>query len=217
MSSAFSHRFNELVLQFSGGNKRHFAELTGKSQSHIYRICRGLSRPSMAYLEHLYELFKIDLNWLLTGQYSIEQHPNNQSPDLLMVPKFDIEASAGFGSVNNSEDITEQFALNKHWLSTQLGVYGEQLAFVSIRGDSMLPTLHHDDMVLVDLSHQTPHQEGIYIIQTSDGLMAKRLKQGKQHIDVISDNHDYPNWKIDHSNAEQHGIAGKIVWCGRSI
>lgn len=217
MSSAFSSRFKELVEQFSGGNKRQFAELTGKSASHVYRICRGLSRPSMAYLEHLYDLFSVDLNWLLTGEQAVNTPFQHSSDDLLLVPKLDIEASAGFGSINNVEEVTEQFGLNKRWLNSQLGVHGERLAFVSVRGDSMLPTLHHGDMVLVDLSQQQPSSEGVYVLQTQDGLMAKRLKQKSDHVAVSSDNPDYPNWQISQDNAEQHAVAGRIVWCGRSL
>jgi len=217
MSNAFSRRFVELVEQFSGGNKRQFAELTGKSSSHIYRICRGLSRPSMAYLEHIHGLFSIDFNWLLTGERAHDMPFNNSSDDLLLVPKLDIEASAGFGAINGIEEMTEQFALNKRWLSSQLGVHGESLAFVSVRGDSMLPTLHHGDMVLVDLSQQQPSNDGVYVLQTEDGLMAKRLKQKPDHLIVISDNPDYAEWTITQENVEQHSVAGRIVWCGRTV
>ncbi|WP_125720228.1 XRE family transcriptional regulator [Pseudoalteromonas rubra] len=217
MSTAFSRRFTTLIDQFSAGNKRQFALLTGKSPSHIYRICRGLSRPSVAYLEHLYSLFNIDLNWLLTGEQPVEQSAVTGSGDMLMVPKLDVEASAGFGSINGSEDITEQFALNKRWLSTQLGVHSEQLAFVTIRGDSMLPTLQHGDMVLVDLSQRDANKRGVFVLQTEDGLMAKRLQQHRDHISVVSDNPEYPAWQIQADNAQQHGIAGRIVWCGRSM
>ncbi|MDK1290526.1 XRE family transcriptional regulator [Pseudoalteromonas umbrosa] len=217
MSTAFSRRFVTLVEQFSGGNKRQFAELTGKSPSHIYRICQGLGRPSTAYLEHLYSLFSVDLNWLLTGVQAADTPAQHSQEDLLVVPKLDVEASAGFGAINGQEDVTEQFALNKRWLQSQLGVHSDRLAFVSVRGDSMLPTLEHGDMVLVDLSQQQPSKAGVYIIQTQDGLMAKRLQQKSDHIAVISDNPDYPSWQINSQNAEHHGVAGRIVWCGRSL
>ncbi|WP_440054702.1 XRE family transcriptional regulator [Pseudoalteromonas sp. T1lg65] len=217
MSSAFSRRFVTLVEQFAGGNKRQFALLTGKSPSHIYRICKGLSRPSMQYLEHLYTLFSVDLNWLLTGEQPSEQSINQVADDLTLIPKLDIEASAGMGSVNGYEEIREQFALNTRWLNSQLGVYSDQLAFVSIRGESMQPTLFDGDMVLVDLSQNQPRNEGVYVVQTEDGLMAKRIKPKHNLFDVISDNPDYPNWQINAENAAQHGIAGRVVWCGRGI
>ena len=216
MATAFSRRFVTLVEQVTAGNKRQFALLTGKSPSHIYRICRGLSRPSMNYIERLYEMFAIDLNWLLTGeQNQSSATANNQ--ELTVVPMLDIEASAGTGSITGIETTTEQFALNKRWLSNQLGVYSEQLAFVSIRGDSMEPTLQDGDMVLVDLSQQQPSNAAVFIIQTEDGLMAKRIVPKQHHMEVISDNPAYPNWHITPENAEQHGISGRVVWCGRAI
>lgn len=156
MSTAFSRRFVTLVEQFAGGNKRQFAQLTGKSPSHIYRICRGLSRPSMIYLEHLYSLFAVDLNWLLTGEQPLDKPQGQLKDELTLIPKLDIEASAGMGSVIGHEEVTEQFALNRRWLNSHLGVYSEKLAFVSIRGDSMQPTLLDGDMVLVDLSQNQP-------------------------------------------------------------
>lgn len=217
MSTAFSRRFINIVDQFAQGNKKLFAELTGKSPSHIYRICRGTSRPSMAYLEHLYSLFSLDLNWLLTGEKSTEHDTLNPSDDLLLVPKVDVEVSAGFGAEVGHEDITEQFALNKRWLISHLSVHSDQLAFVSVRGDSMLPTLHHGDMVLMDLSQQQPSREGIFVLQTQDGLMAKRVQQKTDHLVVISDNPEYPTWQINEKNAEHNNIVGKIVWCGRSL
>ncbi len=217
MSTGFARRFISLIDQFAQGNKKQFAELTGKSPSHVYRICRGTSRPSMAYLEHLYSLFSLDLNWLLTGEKPIEQDSFSSTQDLLLVPKLDVEVSAGFGSEVGYEEIDEQFALNKRWLSSQLSVHSDQLAFVSVRGDSMLPTLYHGDMVLMDLSQKQPSGEGIFVLQTQDGLMAKRLQQKSDHVAVISDNSDYPSWRIDEKNAEHNNIIGKIVWCGRSL
>ena len=172
MTTAFSRRFQAIVDQLTKGNKKQFAELTGKSKSHIYKICRGASRPSMAYLEHLYDEFRIDLNWLLTGETSSEQSLGGAGQDLVFVPKFDVEASAGFGSVAQSEEVADSFAFNKRWLSSQLGVHSEQVAFVSVKGDSMQPTLEDGDMILVDLSHQQVNCEGIYLLQTDDGLMA---------------------------------------------
>ncbi len=217
MTTAFSRRFQTIVDQLTQGNKKQFAELTGKSNSHIYKICRGASRPSMTYLENLYDEFRIDLNWLLTGETRSDHSAVGVGQDLIFVPQFDVEASAGFGSIAQSEEVTNSFAFNKRWLASQLGVYSEQVVFVSVKGDSMQPTLEDGDMILVDLSHQQVHCEGIYLLQTEDGLMAKRLKHKQGVIEVRSDNPEYPTWQITPCGSEHNRIAGKVVWCGRGV
>lgn len=220
MSNAFTRRFQQIVDQLAQGNKKQFAELTGKSPSHIYRICRGAGRPSMAYLQDLYDEFRIDLNWLLTGEESGSQQSMGLAlnSDLVYAPKFDVEASAGFGALVQAEEITENFAFNKSWLSSQLRVSSENIAFVNVSGDSMLPTLDDGDMVLVDMSQQQVHHEGIYLLHTDDGLMAKRIKnKNGGTLEIISDNPNYPSWVIQPTEDNQTQIAGKIVWCGRSL
>ena len=219
MSTAFSRRFQLVVDQLAQGNKKHFAELTGKSASHIYKICRGMSRPSMAYLQELYEEYKVDLTWLLTGEQSagnqVAGTPSNQ--DLIFAPMFDVQASAGLGNEVVAEDVEDYFAFNKSFLSRQLNVSSEQLVFVTISGDSMLPTLHDGDRVLVDMSQKAVSHEGLYLLQSEDGLMAKRLSDKQGELSVVSDNPEYDNWKILPANREANPVAGKIVWCARAI
>ncbi|PKF56105.1 LexA family transcriptional repressor, partial [Alteromonadales bacterium alter-6D02] len=214
MSTSFSRRFVTLVEQLTDGNKKRFAELTGRSPSTIYRICRGGSRPSLAYLEHLYETFNIDLNWLITGERNVEQLDHKQTSDLVIAPKFDVEASAGFGQVGFAEEVSEHFGFSRQWLASQLGVHTDKVAFVSVKGDSMQPTLEDGDMILVDMSYQQVHKEGVYLLYTEDGLMTKRLKPIKGGIKVVSDNPEYPSWEILASTQEQARVVGKIVWFG---
>lgn len=220
MANAFAQRFMLIVDQLAKGNKKQFAQLTGKSASHVYKICRGMSRPSMAYLQDLYQEFHIDLNWLLTGERSEHSSPTGriENKELVMAPMFDVQASAGFGQEVASEDITDYFTFNKKWLSSQLRVSGDSLAFVNVSGDSMLPTLNHGDDVLVDMSDKMVHKEGIYLLHTPDGLMAKRLKQDRDGVlQVISDNPLYDCWSIKPADREQNQVVGKVVWCARSI
>ena len=151
MSTPFSRRFQLVVDQLSQGNKKQFAELTGKSASHVYKICRGMSRPSMAYLQSLYDEFKVDLNWLLTGEESNSAQPTGtvNNKDLVFAPMFDVQASAGSGSLVQSEEMVENFGFNKSWLSSHLRVSSDNLAFVTVDGDSMMPTL--EDLSLIHI------------------------------------------------------------------
>jgi phage repressor protein C with HTH and peptisase S24 domain len=141
--------------------------------------------------------------------------PSNS--DLVFAPMFDVQASAGMGSDVVAEDIEDYFAFNKSFLSRQLNVSSEELVFVTISGDSMLPTLHDGDRVLVDMSQKIVSHEGLYLLQSENGLMAKRLSDNEGVLRVVSDNSEYENWTIAASAREANPIAGKIVWCARTI
>ncbi|WMO15182.1 S24 family peptidase [Pseudoalteromonas sp. A22] len=47
--------------------------------------------------------------------------------------------------------------------------------------------------------------------------MAKRVQQKHNQLKVISNSPDHPSWEITADNADSHGIAGRVVWCDRSI
>lgn len=220
MNHSFASRFIQVVDQLTQGNKKQFAELTGKSASHIYKICRGISRPSMAYLQALYDEYKIDLNWLLTGEESHGQQRAGELPNkaLVFAPLYDVQASAGFGSPVDSEMMTESFGFNKNWLSSQLRVSSDNIAFVTVSGESMQPTLDDGDMILVDLSQRQVGREDIYLLQTDGSLMTKRLKpQRNGELTVLSDNPEYPSWTISPTEDGQNQVLGKIVWCARKL
>lgn len=216
---SLSQRFNHIIDTLCEGNKAQFARLTGKSPSHVYKICRGQSRPSMQYLTDIYQQLNVDITWLLTGDQSDTtgniKNPNAQN-DFVYAPVLDVQASAGFGATGFSEELQEQFVFDRQWLSRNLRISGDKLAFIHVSGDSMLPTLENGDMILVDLSQQQLHSNDIYVLNTADGLITKRLKKSGEAIQVISDNENYPSWTLD-KNDEQIQIAGKVVWCSRRL
>lgn len=223
-SGALARRFQYLVDHLAKGNKKQFAQLTGKSASHIYKICRGASRPSLAYLEYLNDAFHIDLNWLLTGEQADQIVPITKAShdDLVHAPMFDVQASAGVGVDVQTEDVQDYFTFDKKWLSRELGVSGEQLVFVTVSGDSMAPTLHDGDRVLVDMSKQSVNNHSAYLIHTDQGLMVKRVQSKSGGVfEIHSDNPEFESWQINGANTDTHDhgfkVLGKVVWCARTL
>ena len=216
---SLASRFQTVIDQLAAGNKKRFAEMTGKSASHIYKICRGHSRPSMAYLQSLYDDYRVDLTWLLTGEQSDAVHPAGivSAADQVLAPMFDVKASAGGGAMVEGEGVEDYFTFHKSFLSRQLGVSGERLVFVTVDGDSMEPTLFDGDQVLVDMTQQSVRNGAIYLLNTERGLVTKRLQQQQQQLLVSSDNHDYDSWQLDLSNVQENPVLGRVVWTARAI
>ncbi|ASP38503.1 LexA family transcriptional repressor [Bacterioplanes sanyensis] len=216
---SLSQRFNHIVDTVCDGNKAQFARLTGKSPSHVYKICRGQARPSMRYLETIYEQLNVDITWLLTGDQADRIQklaPKDSTNDLVYAPVLDVQASAGFGASGFSEELEQQFVLDRQWLSQTLRISGDRLFCIHVSGDSMLPTLEDGDMILVDPAQQQLQSNSIYVLSHADGLMTKRLQRQGETIQVISDNDSFSDWTLD-PNDEQTQVVGKVVWCSRRM
>ena len=216
---SLAYRFQTVIDQLAAGNKKQFAEMTGKSASHIYKICRGSGRPSMAYLQELYEEFRVDITWLLTGEQNESANPAGvlNPGDQVVAPMFDVKASAGAGALTDSEAVEDYFTFNKSFLSRQLGVSGEQLVFVTVDGDSMEPTLSDGDQVLVDMTQRSVRNNAVYLLNSEQGLVTKRLQQKGKQLQINSDNRDYDSWQLDLTRLEENPVLGRIVWSARTI
>ena len=87
-----------------------------------------------------------------------------------------------------------------------------------VEGDSMLPTLHHGDIVLVDLARRAPTPPGIFVLHDGMGLVAKRLDHipntDPPRVRIISDNPWYSPYE---GTAEEVNIIGRIRWFAREI
>lgn len=137
--------------------------------------------------------------------------------DLVFVPTYEISAAAGEGIVIDTEHESGRLAFRRDWLRSVTSAAPEQLAVITVRGDSMFPTLADGDTILVDLTQRTPAGDGIYIIRFGEFVLVKRL-----HIDPVRrlvtiscDNENYPPLApVEPGDLE---IAGRVIWVGRRL
>ncbi len=109
---------------------------------------------------------------------------------------YDIDASAGLGTVPVSEAVADQIAFTRAWLIRH-GIPADMSGLVRVRGDSMEPTIPDGSYVLVQFNiDQSNLKPGIYIIRLDDAIVIKRLqlspKKEDNWISLISDNPSYP-------------------------
>ena len=78
--------------------------------------------------------------------------------------------------------------------------------------ESMQPTLHPGDIVIVDRDDKVITQQGIYAVRaTEDHLAIKRITLSKNRFWLASDN---PRWppQISEFDSSEKLIIGRVVW-----
>lgn len=182
----------------------------------------GKSVPGGKVFESLSRLgFCAD--WLLTGEGPMkrgeevkESHPAYQPSDLdqdeyALIPRYNVEVSAGGGMLVDGEAIIDTMAFKREWLR-RMGFEVGQLVLVTARGDSMLPTLADGDLLLVDLRQAGIVDGAVHVLRNNGHILAKRLQLGLgDQVIVRSDNPIYS--ALETVGGALH-VVGRVVWRG---
>jgi phage repressor protein C with HTH and peptisase S24 domain len=191
--------------------------------SFIYDIISGKSaNPSTVKLARVAETLGISLSWLV-GNSDHEHAANDSAPspaqhDYVTIPRVMVDVSAGAGTIVSQEQEGESYYFRKQWIKEHLSANPTDLRMLYVRGDSMEPTLCHNDLVLVDTTRRVPSPPGIFVLFDGFGLVAKRLEYVTHHheprLRIISDN---PQYSVYERMVEETLIIGRIVWFAREM
>ncbi len=136
----------------------------------------------------------------------------------IKVPRYDIHASAGAGPAIHSEQIVDHWAFKPEWVQHNLGVAPRDLALISVKGDSMVPTLSSGDMVLIDTHSGRVENDAVYVLQHEGDLRVKRIQRKMDGtLVVMSDNKQYSDEVLSPPNAALLNVVGRVVWAGRRM
>lgn len=136
----------------------------------------------------------------------------------LHVPHYDVQASAGHGSLVGDESLVDHLVFKRDWVVRGMGLDPKALALIDVRGDSMSPTINDGDLILLDTRETHQVTEGIYAINLAGGLLVKRLRlRLSGAVEVASDNERYGTETISGDQLAQLHIVGRVVWQGRRI
>jgi|TARA_B100000678_G_scaffold206059_1_gene173627 hypothetical protein len=159
----------------------------------------------------------------LAGFFGVDEQvlggpPAPMRDGLIEIPVLNVDASAGFGAIAESETAHTRFGFDERWLARLTRAKSASLSIIHVLGDSMEPTLSDGDEVLVDASDQGSRlRDGIYVLRADDALVVKRvtLKPGGRKITISSDNSAYPSWDdVDRSEIQ---VVGRVIWFGRAV
>lgn len=132
----------------------------------------------------------------------------------LLVPMLANDASMGPGAEDHAEDVmTGVIRLTDHFVREYVRPSRpESLRFIHAYGDSMAPTLHSGDVLLVDTGSKNIDIDGIYVLRAHGRLFVKRVRQrldGK--FEISSDNPAHKTVEVLNGDSEVT-VVGRVLW-----
>lgn len=212
-AEALARRLKLLVRQ-NGGNAA-VSEKTGIKLSTLNSYLAGVE-PKFSVMVKLAEALNIPLSSLVDDVPEIQDR--EQSFRAVSIPMRDVSASAGPGAENGEEPIIGHMQFPEEFVRS----WGRSPALVEAiqaRGDSMYPTIHDGQWVLIDRADRTLADGLVYGFRTPDGL---RLKRFQKAIDgspmLVSDNRDlYAVERLSPEDFNQLRVAGRAFLTPRMI
>lgn len=224
----FKERLERLI-----GDEKPFSWATrvGVAGATFSRMWNDGVPPKADSLEKIAKVTGVSIDWLLTGEGAMmrgevpgeasravaeyrEEREFLSADEYVLVPRYDVTASAGPGALVASEQVVDHLAFKREWVK-RLGLEAGQLALITAKGDSMEPTVRDGYLLLVDLRQRQAHQDAIYILRFDSELIAKRLQRMFDgSVKIKSDNPAYDEQLVPVDQVGKLNIVGKVVWGG---
>ena len=173
------------------------------SQTSIMFIETGKRTPSKEIAKRMSRFFKTPISVFLgESDFDAEAIRGNA----VVVPYMNSTAAAGNGFYNDTEYINQFITITEGRILDALrNVKGPVM--LSIKGESMLPTLSDRNLVIVAPEDKEIEDNKIYVFTIGDQSYIKRLYWDpiKKKIICKSDNTLYPVFEVDPPDITIHG------------
>ncbi|KRB58492.1 transcriptional regulator [Rhizobium sp. Root708] len=225
-------------------HRKQFAELLGIHAETLGGYERGDSNPDIDFLAFYKQKFSVNLDWLIAGEGRMSDHvldPASGSgtflthvmeglsadkrlpaqlvaADFVNLPQYDVRASAGRGLIPFNEMPVSETAFERSFLRN-LGGAPDFCFMMWSTGDSMLPTIPDNSLLIVDSSQNIVDHGRIYVFSVGNAIVVKRARwrmDGK--LELASDNlsGNYPTETFDADRVEDFNVVGRVIFIGHS-
>lgn len=197
--------------------KQDLAARIGVSLTTIQQYENG-QMPKGEFAVRLAKVLDCSLDWLLAGEERGEENiVDTSDARLVMVPMVEARLSAGLGSFETGGECLRHYAFRWDFLHRKGNP--SRMVLLRVSGDSMQPSIMHNDVVLVDQSQCTPIPGRIYAVGVEEMVYLKIVDAMPGKLILSSVNEAYA--PIEAHTSEQLGdlvrIIGRAVWVGREL
>ena len=138
---------------------------------------------------------------------------NGVPPGARSVGTREVAAAAGAGAVNLDEaPVKGPVWFRRDWLDGH-GIDPTRCVVISVRGESMEPTLPAGSKILVDRERTRRRAGRIFVVTTGEGLVVKRLERRGRQWFLAS---DHPSWQPVPWPREAE-VIGEVRWASRTF
>ncbi|MGE4406086.1 S24 family peptidase [Pseudomonas sp.] len=215
-NEGFRRRLEELI-----GEEKPFpwAQRIGITPGVFNRMWNEGVAPKADTLEKIAETTGVSIDWLLMGRGPKRLEEGavavSEAAGLdkeYVIPRYDVQASAGGGALVHSEQIVDYLAFKTEWLREHVGISPSHALVISVAGDSMEPALGDGDLILVDTAVTRFEQDAIYVLQVRGALMVKRVQVKLDGTVIVkSDNERYESEVFRGEDVESLRVIGRMV------
>lgn len=189
-------------------SQAELGRLLGVSQQHIQRFEKDYPVP-VKYAAKLAQILDIDIKELLPEELKDVSLAN---PEIVQIDVLDVRACCGNGIENFTENVIGQQMMTLPALRELTESAPENIKIIKAIGESMMPTIHTDDIVWIDISVKTPTSDGLYILCVGSDLLIRRIQINPfdNTATVIADNNKY--LPIPRNNYRDIKVIGKVIY-----
>ena len=148
------------------------------------------------------------------GESRANYDPSNYgTSDRSPVRLMEVASAAGVGAEVYDETPVGLLWFRNDWLLSH-SIDPEQSNIISVRGESMEPTLPDGCSILVDRKRREPQDGRIYVMRTEDGLVVKRVgRDAEGDWQIESEHSAWP--PVPWTDTTE--IIGEVRWAARTF
>ena len=192
-----------------GISYQELAEKTGLSKSTIQRYETGnIKSIPVEKLDALAKGLDTTVEQLISGSAPVKTAEIIEN-NIFSIPVFD-SASAGFGCYADSCAVCYMPTFIQHG-----GEYNDYL-WINVKGDSMAPTIEDGDRILVK-KQDSVENGSVAVVMIEEEAFVKKIKFGRNWIELHSFNPYYPVRHLENSDAEAVRIVGVVTEVSKKL
>ncbi len=223
---AFMARLQHIVGHWRSADR--LARAMDVSPSAFRKWLKGEAEPSRERLVALADAAGVSVAWLAKGEGPRPRFRDARGgqggldpEQFLVLPKHADQAAAAAGSVTPAPPAAQAshfMAFGHDWIRRSFSIEPDDLMLETAMGESMVPTIHNGDLLLIDTTDQRFQEFGIYVLEYTGQRLVKRVQRKLDgSLLLISDNVIYEPERIPPERTEGVKVLGRVVWSGGKL